>query len=114
MSKGTKYGLLIDYEYCTGCFTCQVACAQEYHRPEESVGIQVIERVQILPNGKPYLSFIPFPTENCSLCASRTMKGLEPACVKHCMAKCIKHGPIEDLAKEMTKKTRMALWAPRA
>jgi len=113
MSKGTKYGLLIDYEYCTGCFTCQVACAQEYSRPEETVGMRVIETVQMLPNGKPYLSFIPFPTENCSLCASRTREGLEPACVKHCMAKCIKHGPIEDLAKEMTKKARLALWAPR-
>jgi hypothetical protein len=28
------------------------------------------------------------------------------------MAKCIRHGPIEDLAKEMTKKGRMVLWAP--
>ena len=112
MSKGTKCGLLIDYEYCTGCFACQVACAQEHRRPEEIVGIQVIEMVQMLPNGKLYLSFIPFPTENCSLCASRTSKGLEPTCVKHCMAKCIKHGPIEDLAREMTKKGRMVLWAP--
>ena len=112
MSKRTKYGLLIDYEYCTGCFTCQVACAQEYHRPKEMVGIQVIETIQMLPNGKPYLSFIPFPTELCSLCASRTSKGLEPACVKHCMAKCIKHGPVEDLAKEITK-GRMVLWVPR-
>jgi len=112
MNKETKYGLLIDYEYCTGCFACQVACAQEYRRPKEVVGIQVIETVQMLPNGKPYLSFIPFPTEVCSLCTSRTRKGLEPACVKHCMAKCIKHGSIKDLAKEMSK-ARMVLWAPR-
>jgi len=112
MNKATKYGLLVDYEYCTGCFTCQVACAQEYRRPKEMVGMQVIETVQTLPNGRPYLSFIPFPTELCSLCASRTRKGLEPACVKHCMAKCIKYGPIQDLAKEMTKE-RMVLWAPR-
>jgi len=112
MSKGTKYGLLIDYEYCTGCFACQVACAQEYQRPNETVGIQVIEVIQTLPNCNPYLSFIPFPTELCSLCASRTRSGLEPACVKHCMSKCIKHGPIKDLAKEMSEKGRMVLWAP--
>jgi len=112
MSKETRYGLLIDYEYCTGCFACQVACAQEYRRPKEIVGMQVTEMVQMLPNGKQYLSFIPFPTELCSLCASRTRRGLEPAGVKHCMAKCIKHGPIEDLAKEMIK-ARMVLWAPR-
>lgn len=113
MSKEARHGLLVDYEYCTGCFACQVACAQEYHRPEGIVGMQVTEMVQMLPNGKPYLSFIPFPTELCSLCASRAKKGLEPACVKHCMAKCIKHGPIEDLAKEMMKKGRTVLWAPR-
>jgi len=112
MSEGTKHGLLIDYEYCTGCFACQVACAQEYGRPKETVGIQVIETVQMLPNGKPYLCFIPFPTELCSLCTSRTREGLEPACVKHCMARCIKHGQISDLAKEMTKKGRMVLWTP--
>ena len=112
MAERTRYGLLVDYEYCTGCFACQVACAQEYHRPEGIVGMQVTEMVQVLPNGKPYLSFIPFPTENCSLCVSRTRNGLEPACVKHCMAKCIKHGPVEDLAKEMTKKGRTVLWAP--
>ena len=112
MSKGTKHGLLIDYEYCTGCFACQVACAQENHRSSGTVGIQVIEVMQMLPNGKPYLSFVPFPTELCSLCASRTESGLEPACVMHCMAKCIKHGSIEDLTKEMNKKGRMMLWAP--
>jgi len=77
------------------------------------VGMQVIETIQELPSGEAYLAFTPFPTELCTLCAHRTNKGLEPACVKHCMARCIKYGPIEDLAKEMTKKGRMVLWAPR-
>jgi len=40
--------------------------------------------------------------------------GLEPACVKHCMASCIKYGKIEELAQEMGKKPRMVLWAPRS
>ena len=113
MKNRTKSGLLIDYEYCTGCYTCQVACAQEYRRPAGMAGMQVIEMVQQLPSGKAYLSFIPFPTELCTLCARRINKGLEPACVKHCMARCIKCGPVEDLSREMTKKGRMVLWAPR-
>jgi len=29
------------------------------------------------------------------------------------MAKCIRHGPVEDLAKEMNQKGRMVLWAPQ-
>ena len=113
MAEEKRHGLLIDYEYCTGCYTCQVACAQEYRRPKDQIGMQVIETITMLPNGRPYLAFIPFPTENCTLCAGRTRKGLEPTCVKHCMANVIRHGPVEELAKDFIKKRRMVLWAPR-
>ena len=113
MPKKNEYGLLIDYEYCTGCYACQIACAQEYKWPEGMGGIQVIEIVQKLPKDKAYLAFVPFPTELCVLCKSRVQKGLEPACVKHCMAACMKYGRIEELAKEMKKKPRMVLWVPR-
>lgn len=111
-SKAPEYGLLIDYEYCTGCYACQVACAQEHHWPAGMGGIRVQEIVENLPNDKSYLAYIPFPTELCVLCAARTRKGLQPACVQHCMAACMRYGRIEDLAKEITK-PRMVLWAPR-
>ncbi|MFH1123315.1 MAG: 4Fe-4S dicluster domain-containing protein [Pseudomonadota bacterium] len=113
MAKKPEYGLLIDYEYCTGCYTCQVACAQEYQWPAGMGGITVLEIVQNLPNDKTYLNFLPFPTELCILCAPRTKKGLEPACVKHCMSRCMKYGRLEDLAKEMGSKPRLVLWSPR-
>jgi Fe-S-cluster-containing dehydrogenase component len=112
MVEKSEYGLLIDYEYCTGCYACQVACAQEYQWPAGMGGIRVIEVVQKLPNDKSYLSFLPFPTESCILCAGRTKKGLQPACVQTCLAACMRYGRIEDLAKEMTTKTRMVLWSP--
>jgi Fe-S-cluster-containing dehydrogenase component len=51
-------------------------------------------------------------TELCMLCARRTKEGLDPVCVKHCMAAVIKYGRIENLVKEMDK-PRMVLWAPR-
>jgi len=108
-----KHGLLIDYEYCTGCHTCEVACAQEHHWPAGMAGIKVIEVVEKLPNDKAYLAYLPFPTELCVLCASRTQQGLEPACVQHCMAACMTYGPIDELVKEMEKKPRMVLWSPR-
>jgi len=113
MSKENKQGLLIDYEYCTGCHTCEIACSQEYHWPAGMAGMKVMEIVESLPNDKAYLAYLPFPTELCVLCAARTKKGLEPACVQHCMAACIKYGPVEELAKEMTRKQRMALFSPR-
>ncbi len=113
MAKKVENGLLIDYEYCTGCYACQVACAQEYKWPAGMGGIRVIEMVQNLPQDKSYLTFLPFPTELCRLCASRTQKGQKPACVQTCMAACMKFGPVEELAKEMKKKPRMVLWRPR-
>jgi Fe-S-cluster-containing dehydrogenase component len=72
-----------------------------------------LEVVEKLPNDKAYLAFLPFPTELCILCAPRTKKGLEPACVKHCMAGCMKYGRLEELSKELANKPRMVLWSPR-
>jgi Fe-S-cluster-containing dehydrogenase component len=113
MPDKARHGLLIDYEYCTGCYACQVACAQEYKWPAGMSGMKVIEVVQSLPKDRAYLAYLPFPTELCTLCAGRTKKGLEPACVKHCMAACIKYGQVDELAQEMVQKPRMVLWAPR-
>ncbi len=113
MKANERKGLLIDYEYCTGCYTCQVACAQEYRRPKEQIGMYISEIVTMKADKKPYITYIPFPTENCNLCAGRTSRGLEPACVKHCMANVIKHGVVEELANDMKKKSRTVLWAPK-
>lgn len=113
MGKHPEFGLLIDYEYCTGCYTCQVACAQEHNWPAGMGGIRVSEIVQQLPNDKAYLTYLPFPTELCVLCKPRTKKGIAPSCVQHCMAGCIKYGRIEELAEEMKKKPRMVLWVPK-
>jgi Fe-S-cluster-containing dehydrogenase component len=108
-----EFGLLIDYEYCTGCHTCEVACSQEHGWQAGMSGIKVLEIVEPLPNDKAYLAFVPFPTELCVLCAARTRTGLEPACVQHCMAACMKYGRIQELAQEMGSKSRMVLWVPR-
>ena len=113
MADKGHFGLLIDYEYCTGCHTCEIACAQEHHWSAGMSGIKVIEVIQKKPKDKLYLAYLAFPTELCVLCAGRTKKGLEPACVQHCMAACMKYGRIEELAKEMSDKPRMVLWAPR-
>ena len=108
-----EFGLLIDYEYCTGCHACEVACQQEYGWEAGLSGMKVIEVVEQLPNDKAYLAYIPFPTELCVLCAGRTRRGLQPACVQHCMAACMTYGRLAELAAQMSTKPRQVLWAPR-
>ena len=36
------YGLLIDYEYCTNCGSCQVTCKEEHGYPVGKTGIKVL------------------------------------------------------------------------
>ena len=39
----TQYGLLIDYEYCTGCNSCVIACKEEHDYPVGKWGIRVFD-----------------------------------------------------------------------
>jgi Fe-S-cluster-containing dehydrogenase component len=108
-----KYGLLIDYEYCTGCHSCEVACKQEQNHPAGVGGIKVFEHIQELQGGKKlYITYFPFPTGLCNLCAHRVREGKHPSCVKHCMASVMKFGPLDQMAKDMQKKPKQVLWAP--
>ncbi len=109
----TRKGLLIDYDYCSGCMSCVVACKQEHGYPAGKWGIKVEEKVFMDP-GKPdtvRIDYIPFPTEFCDLCAARTSKGDEPSCVKHCQAWCMYYGTIQELALLMEDKHRSVLYS---
>jgi Fe-S-cluster-containing dehydrogenase component len=105
-----KYGLLIDYDFCTGCHVCEVACKQEHHRPAEEWGIHVMEVGPKIAGGKLY--YFPFPTDHCNLCGKRIAKGLQPACVQHCQAKVMKFGKIEELIHDSQEKPKKVLWVP--
>ena len=108
-----EYGLLIDYNYCTGCQSCEVACQQEHRHPVGQSGIRVTEFVMETPNGLT-IDNLPFPTALCDLCTERTVRGEPlPACVKHCQSNCMSFGPIDELAKEMARKPRTVLFRPR-
>ena len=105
-----KYGILVDYEFCIGCHSCEVACKQEHGRPDDEWGIRLHEERPETSGGRMY--YFPFPTDNCNLCGKRISKGKEPACVKHCWAGVMKFGEIEELAGYMKKKNKTVLWVP--
>ena len=109
----TRNGLLIQYEYCTGCYACEVACKQEHNYSAGQVGIKVNEIITEIP-GTLRIDYLPFPTYYCDLCSSRLKRGEnEPACVKHCQAVVMRYGPVTELAKLMDKQPKSVIFAPK-
>ena len=107
-----RNGLFIEYDYCTGCHACEVACKQEHNFSDGMCGIRVDELVTVGPD-KVHVDFIPITTRFCDLCAKRTGKGELPSCVKHCQAICMMYGPVTELAKAMEDKPRSLIFAPK-
>ncbi len=110
----TAFGLLIDYEYCSGCQSCEVSCKEEHGYPVGKWGIRVMDDGpwEIEP-GHMNWNKVPIPTDLCDLCAERTAKGREPACVHHCLADVMKYGPVAELAAFMEEKPKQVLFVPQ-
>jgi Fe-S-cluster-containing dehydrogenase component len=107
-----KNGLFINYDYCTGCHACEVACKQEHGYAAGVWGIMVKEYTHSSP-GRVQVDFLPMPTELCDLCAARTHAGERPACVKHCMSACMEYGELEQLTRLLATTPRSAVFVPR-
>lgn len=110
------YGLLINYEYCTGCYSCQMSCSVSHDIPIGHFGIKVEQVGPWHIEGKAWQNdYMPLPTDECDLCAERTGKGKLPLCVKHCQAACMEYGTVEELAaKAAAATTKHVLWIPKA
>lgn len=106
-----RLGLLIDYEFCTGCHSCEVACKKELNLPAGQFGIKVLEDgPRRLINGKYEWRYIPTPTDQCNLCADRVAAGKLPTCVHHCQASVMTYGTIEELAVKASEKAKTVLF----
>ena len=110
--------ILINYEYCTGCHSCEVACKKELGLSEGEFGIKLTETGPYQYTGgdlagKWEWTWAPVITKACDMCAARTEKGKMPMCVQHCQAWCMAYGEIEDLVKKVDGGSRYLLLAPR-
>ena len=108
----SKKGLLIHYQYCTGCHTCEVACQQEHNFEPGKCGIKVTEYVYETEKKPVAIDYLPFPTELCDLCVNRYKEGEKPACVKHCQSFCMQFGSLDALVLDMQSKPRSVLFSP--
>ena len=108
-----RNGLLVEYDYCTGCHACEVACKQEHNYSAGMCGIRVDEVVTVgTDKNDVNVSFMPITTRFCDLCVERTKGGEVPACVKHCQAICLHYGPVTELSKAIGKTAKTAIFAP--
>ena len=97
--------IAVDYEFCTGCHTCEIACQQEHGLEPEQFGIKLtqIGPYQITDRTWQY-EFVPVPTDRCDRCASRQREGKDPSCVHHCQAGCLYYGTLEELSAKIDKR----------
>ena len=107
----TEYGMLIDYEWCTDCHSCETACQMVHHLPVGQFGIKLNEigPFEYAPD-RWQLSYVPVPTDLCDFCAERQAKGKLPTCQHHCQAQCLEVGPLDELAEKVKEKRKLALF----
>ena len=111
-------GLMIEYELCTGCQSCEVSCKMEKDLPVGKWGIRVFDdgpwqKGDSENQGKDFnWNKIPVITDLCDLCAERTSIGREPICVHHCLANVMHYGTVEELSKMMDGKRNCLLYVP--
>ncbi len=70
----TRLALVADLDRCTGCFSCVVACKEEYRLP---AGVSYIRLLQVGPDGEfPALSmyYVPVACQQCE----------KPSCAEAC------------------------------
>lgn len=101
----TQNALYLDYEYCSGCHSCELACRNEKGLGLGEWGIKVHEDKPFeMANGTWHWNYYAVPTELCDLCAERVEGGQEPACVTMCQAKCLFLGTVEECAQMLSDK----------
>ena len=109
-------GILINYEYCTGCHSCEVACKKYHNLPKGELGIKLTEVGPYMYEGNERGNkrwewvYNPTLTKACDMCAERTAKGKMPMCVQHCQAWCMFYGEAADLVEKMDGTSRFALY----
>lgn len=104
-----RYALLVDYDFCTGCHSCEVACQQEHDYPPGTNGV-VVREYEYETGGRVKIDYLPFFTDHCDLCVPRLKREEPPACVRHCQAACMAFGLTQELAARMKDRSRAVLY----
>jgi len=102
-----KVGMLVDLEFCVGCYACQSAC-QDYN--DLDLGITYLRVINYKPDEVDgelmmFMAPIPYKLEQCAACVE---KEGEAPCAKICIAKALYIDEVEkltELAEGMDRRT---------
>lgn len=106
-----KYAVMVELDYCVGCYACQTAC-QEYNKlPVKETYMRCVltkpERVD--GDVASFMSPVPLALGRCAECVER--EGEAP-CAKICIGSALHIGPREQMVAKAAECTgQMALYA---
>jgi anaerobic dimethyl sulfoxide reductase subunit B (iron-sulfur subunit) len=108
-----NYGILVDYKWCSGCKSCELACQMEHDLAPERSGVRVYEVGPWRIEGERWQhDYVPAFTDECDLCGARVGSGKLPSCVQHCQANILEFGEVSELAARMDGKQKQSLIIP--
>lgn len=114
LTSTSHKGIIIQYDYCTGCHSCEVACKKELGLPKGEFGIKLMQYGPARTRDDKWDYFyLPAFTDHCTLCVERLDAGKLPACVHNRQAKVMEYGELDELAKKMGSIKKCVLF-PRA
>jgi anaerobic dimethyl sulfoxide reductase subunit B (iron-sulfur subunit) len=109
---GAETGILIDYHWCTGCHSCEMACQMEFGFPIGQGGIKVFEvGPWQIEEDKWQFDFAPIITDMCDGCTDRVAAGKLPTCVQHCQAHCMTYGRVHELIASLQDHRKQVLYS---
>ena len=101
MADEKRYGLFIDYQYCSGCKACVTACKMEHGFEPNDFGVVLLQDgPRECTDGVWEYNYLPMPTHLCDLCEDRVNGGKLPTCVHHCQNAVMVWGTVEELAQK--------------
>lgn len=104
--------MMIDYEYCSGCCECELACVIRHGGNPDAAGIRVVKLGPWQkPDGSIQFDFLPVVSDWCDLCGTQQSECYSTECARRCPNNCITCGTIEELTHYSELKPKIILYS---
>jgi len=106
-----QIGVLVELDYCVGCYTCQSACQNYNNLPLKETYLRCLIMKPEFVNGD-YVSFmcpIPYNLEGCVICMER--EGGAAPCTKTCIGRALHISDMEAIIeKSRNSRSKVAVF----